>query len=43
MPFKNGVLNFEIGGLDCRAIKTEYISRVIENTWTTYFVMHWSM
>jgi len=36
----HGLLNCEIGGLDCRAITTEYRTR-----WTcnTYVAMRWSM
>ena len=34
------LLNCEIGGLDFRVITTEYISRVFEYTYNTYFVRH---
>jgi len=37
----HGLLNIEIGGLDCRVITTEYIS--LEYTCNIYCVMHWSM
>ena len=39
----HGLLNFEIGGLDCRVITTEYRARVHCITCITLFVMHWSM
>ena len=43
-----GMLNFEIGGLDCRVITTEYRRQSIEpvsivHTCNTYFVVHWSI
>jgi len=39
----HGLLNCEIGGLDCHVITIEYKTRVTVNTSNTYFVMHWSM
>ena len=39
----HGLLNCEIGGLDCRVITAEYRTRGLAYTCSAYFVMHWSM
>ena len=40
----HGLLDFEIGGLRCRGITTEYRTHVsIVYTCNIYFAMHWSM
>ena len=38
----HGLLNFEIGGLDCRVITTSIEHVSIVYTCNTYFVIHWS-
>jgi len=37
----HGLLNCEIGGLDCHVITTEYKHVSIVYTCNTYFVMYW--
>jgi len=36
----HGLLNFEIGGLDCRVIITEKLCRVVEYICNIYYVIH---
>jgi len=39
----HGLMNCEIGGLDCRVITTEYRTRVHCIHRSHLFVMHWSV